>query len=404
MVPNRSLTLVILLPLLWLTGTSWAEDTADLAYAQQDYRRAYRMWLEQAEQGNLQAAFMISEMFATGRGTKQDPFKAMKWLRIAAEGGNANAQSELGNRYYHGNGVPRNFEQAIGWWQLASASNQPEAQFNLGFAYDRGTGVPPDPAQARYWFELAASNGSMAASRMLDELASRAPVVSLPPLELEFRPLDNLEPPRPKRGPSPLISRQLAPDSAPRIASVGVKTPAPAPSIATGQPVPFAVEPGAVPPPAPPANRAPSFALASSPNLDPAAQAAKGNPNQPRSVPMVEARTSPAPPKPAITESPPLWKMPPGHCIGDRDPSRFTVQVFAGADEQTARTFAKDASNHSPCVFATRSGSGLTWGVTIGNYPDRVSAAKARDQLPLDIWKRPGWFRSFGELQQDLVR
>lgn len=54
---------------------------------QQDYRRAYAIWIEDARNGHAPAQFMVAEMNHQGQGVKQDYAAAWAWFNLALEQG-----------------------------------------------------------------------------------------------------------------------------------------------------------------------------------------------------------------------------------------------------------------------------------------------------------------------------
>ena len=85
-------------------------------------------WYRQAaEQGYTDAQFNLGNMYAKGRGVKQDDVEAVKWYRQAAEQGDAPAQFILGFSYLLGKGVQLNKSLAKEWFGKACDSKEQEA-------------------------------------------------------------------------------------------------------------------------------------------------------------------------------------------------------------------------------------------------------------------------------------
>ena len=146
-------------------STAWA-DTPEQQFQQGfeastrgDYQTAFKLWLSLAEQGNASAQFNLGNMYANGRGVKQDDFEAVKWYRQAAEQGHAKAQFNLGVRYAKGQGVKQDDVEAVKWYRKAAEQGYTDAQFNLGAMYAKGQGVRQDKEQAKEWFGKACDNG-----------------------------------------------------------------------------------------------------------------------------------------------------------------------------------------------------------------------------------------------------
>ena len=100
-------------------STAWADTLVQqyeqglTAYKQSDYQTAFKLWLPLAEQGNASAQFNLGDMYADGRGVKQDDVEAVKWFRKAAEQGDTMAQGRLGNVYSDGRGVKQDDFEAV---------------------------------------------------------------------------------------------------------------------------------------------------------------------------------------------------------------------------------------------------------------------------------------------------
>jgi len=53
----------------------------------QDYRKAYELWLEDAQKGHAPAQFMVAEMHHQGQGVSRDHTAAWAWFSLALEKG-----------------------------------------------------------------------------------------------------------------------------------------------------------------------------------------------------------------------------------------------------------------------------------------------------------------------------
>ena len=117
---------------------------------------------EKAEQGNVEAQFLLGVMYRLGGGVpkvQKNYAEAMKWFRKAAEQGDAMAQYMLGLMYFRGEGVPKNYVEAAKWFRKAAEQGDGRAQEKLGLMYDEGDGVPKNYVEAAKWFRKAAEQG-----------------------------------------------------------------------------------------------------------------------------------------------------------------------------------------------------------------------------------------------------
>lgn len=71
------------------------------------YAQAYHTYYAKAHAGDPIAQNNLAQMYAEGRGVKQDPVKAMYWYNKAAAQGFAPAEVNLGVAYLYGMGVAK---------------------------------------------------------------------------------------------------------------------------------------------------------------------------------------------------------------------------------------------------------------------------------------------------------
>lgn len=129
------------------------------AYQRGDYPTALIGFRLLAEQGNVDAQYVLGEMYANGRGTQQDYREAAHWYRKASEQGDADAQFNLGVSYGNGLGVPKDEREAVNWYRKAAEQGHAIAQYYLGVRYDNGRGVQQDYREAASWYRKSAEQG-----------------------------------------------------------------------------------------------------------------------------------------------------------------------------------------------------------------------------------------------------
>ena len=95
------------------------------AEAQQDdaARKQFLEYKAKAEQGNLDAQYIIGLSWINGEGVEKDFVEAVKWFRKAAEQGDVNAQYLLGLTYASGKDVAKDYAEAYAWLNLAAAAD-----------------------------------------------------------------------------------------------------------------------------------------------------------------------------------------------------------------------------------------------------------------------------------------
>lgn len=140
------------------------------AFERGDYALAYSELIEDAQNGNAEAEFMIGEMTSAGLGTPRSYALATEWYRLAAAKGYRPADVTLGLLYLHGAGsedepsrVAADPAKAAAYLKIAADAGDAEAQSLVGQLYMVGNGVPRDPALARH-YTLAAANRGIASA------------------------------------------------------------------------------------------------------------------------------------------------------------------------------------------------------------------------------------------------
>ena len=129
------------------------------AYDKRDWKTAFPLWSELAEDGDPDAQSILGTMYENGEGVAQDPAEAAKWYRKAADQGHSDAQLNLGVLYENGEGVPKDEVQAAKWYRKAAKQGELLAQHTLGLMYRQGRGVPQDNKQAARWLSKVAKRG-----------------------------------------------------------------------------------------------------------------------------------------------------------------------------------------------------------------------------------------------------
>ncbi len=120
-----------------------------------------------AEDGSVEAAFLLGSAYDEGLGVPVDSVTAMAWFLKAGEQGHVLAQHNLGNAYFAGRGVAQNDSLAAAWWRKAAEKGDAIAQYRLGIMYKEGRGVPQSDSVAVVWWRDAAGRGERRARTAL---------------------------------------------------------------------------------------------------------------------------------------------------------------------------------------------------------------------------------------------
>ena len=104
-----------------LSGVLMAEsvnglDQAKEAFAKQDYEKAFAIYSELAEKGDMKAQYFCAGMHEFAQGVAQDDAKALHWYEKAAEQGMRSAQQTVAFRYMQGIGTQVDQEKAAYWY------------------------------------------------------------------------------------------------------------------------------------------------------------------------------------------------------------------------------------------------------------------------------------------------
>ena len=99
--------------------------------------------------------YRIGKMHCYGLGTEKNETEAFKWFEKSAKAGNKYAQFSLGNMYYYGSGVEQNYDKAFNWYKASASQEQPYAQYAVAQMYADGKAVTKDDAEAKNYYSQA---------------------------------------------------------------------------------------------------------------------------------------------------------------------------------------------------------------------------------------------------------
>lgn len=136
-----------------------AVNEAEAAYVAKDYVAATEAYRRSAESGGGYGQYMLSWMYAEGKGVKQDRAEAARWMQKAADSGYPAANFTLGIRALGGVGEKRDPKAAADHFRKAAEGEDDIAMFYLGMLHLRGLGVAADSTEALRWFRMAKAHG-----------------------------------------------------------------------------------------------------------------------------------------------------------------------------------------------------------------------------------------------------
>ncbi|HHD63492.1 MAG TPA: sel1 repeat family protein, partial [Desulfobulbaceae bacterium] len=130
-----------------------------------NYPKALRLYLQEANGGNVDAQFIVGGMYFKGQGTDPNQREGFKWLLRAAQQGKFSPESLaiIGSMYLQGTGVPQNYQEARKYLQQAADLDDLSAKKNLAFMYYNGLVGKVDYSRALELYTAVALQGDNAA-------------------------------------------------------------------------------------------------------------------------------------------------------------------------------------------------------------------------------------------------
>ena len=137
-------------------GDAEAQFELARAYQRQDVERndlklqkqAFVWYTKAAQQGHINAQYVLGLMHDLGLGTEVNFQQAMFWYGKAAQQGYANAQVALGRGYQTGEGIEKNAPLGFAWILKAAEQGLEDAQYRVGASYQYGIGQSKNDAVA----------------------------------------------------------------------------------------------------------------------------------------------------------------------------------------------------------------------------------------------------------------
>ena len=108
-----------------------------------------------ADQGNLDAAFLLGYIYQYATGVEKNITKGITWMAKAADSGHVAAQITLATIYKVGDGVMKNRIKARDLYAKAAESGNNNARTALATMYMDGDGIHQDGKMALAWFRRA---------------------------------------------------------------------------------------------------------------------------------------------------------------------------------------------------------------------------------------------------------
>ena len=126
---------------------------------EKDEQKAFQLYLQAADGGNIPAECAVADMYMSGRGTVMDPAKGLEYFSRAAEKGSGRAMLNIGMMHLIGAGVPMDSKAAAEWFLRAADAGEAGAFAELGMLYINGEGVEQDIEEGAKWMLRSAESG-----------------------------------------------------------------------------------------------------------------------------------------------------------------------------------------------------------------------------------------------------
>ncbi|MBT3044693.1 MAG: sel1 repeat family protein [Candidatus Thiodiazotropha sp. (ex Codakia orbicularis)] len=149
------------------------------AYLAQNYEAAFGIWLDLANKGVVGAQNNVADMYAYGKGVKQNTTEAIRWYKKASDNGLALAAIQLGNTYNFGYFTEKNEKQTFHWYLTAAKLGDPMAQEWVGNMYEEGIGTEKNYKKALYWYQKSAERGDTEGMYSLAYIYATCPIKSV---------------------------------------------------------------------------------------------------------------------------------------------------------------------------------------------------------------------------------
>jgi TPR repeat protein len=151
-----------------------ATKEALVAYQHGEYQKAFKLYMDAAKEGDVEAQNGLSYLYFHGLGTQKDVHKGIEWLQKAAQTSDVRASLDLAMIYLRGDEVPQNMQKAAHYLQIAAQKGDTQAQYNLALMYYNGDGVKQDVKKAASLLEKAALQGDKRAKMNVGRIYMQA--------------------------------------------------------------------------------------------------------------------------------------------------------------------------------------------------------------------------------------
>ncbi len=170
----EAIRLLMAAAVMFLAGGAAADAEKGMAALEKgDYKTALKELNADAKKGDADAMFMLSRLYAEGKGVKENRKQAFQWMERAANTGSVRAQGTLAMYFSEGIGVAKDDAKSLEFGRRAADGGDLISQFIMGVRFNNGVGVTRDIEQAAGWWGKAAERGMLRAQVMLAGLLTQ---------------------------------------------------------------------------------------------------------------------------------------------------------------------------------------------------------------------------------------
>lgn len=147
-----------------LLSTSWSIEDREVAF---------NIFLEAANNGNIDAKYQVALMHRDGIGTEISIDKAVEILSDLGENGHYKSQEVLAEIYYNGILIERDVARALYWYTKSAMHGNQKSQYIVASMYRDGIGTEVNEDVAKKWFRRYVG------SSMVNEVISLGHLLSM---------------------------------------------------------------------------------------------------------------------------------------------------------------------------------------------------------------------------------
>lgn len=155
---------------LFASSAEQLAHDGEVAFYHQNYIEARKALVPAAQQGNLQAIYLLGVMSLHGYGTPMNYKEAVRIFKLGAQRNHPNSQVALGVLMIEGIGIPQDHKTASRLLKQAAKNGNTDAQMILGWLYKNGVGVKVNNTIAYALWNYVAAQGSDWARISRDEM------------------------------------------------------------------------------------------------------------------------------------------------------------------------------------------------------------------------------------------